>query len=105
MLKHACNESNLQEISIDAVKGAIKLTEYFKSSALKVLSIISDASPLDKLPADKQRFYKELPEIFTTEQGLEIALKNDVKERTFKYFLNDKELFKRISRGEYEKLF
>ncbi len=39
-----------------------------------------------------------------TETGLQIAEGLGVAERTFKYFLNVKELFTRISRGEYQKL-
>jgi len=103
MMRFACNESNKQAVSIEAVQGAIKLVEYFKSSAVKVNSILSNASPLDKHPTDKQALYNALPDTFTTETGLQIAEGLAVAERTFKYFLNEKELFTRISRGEYQK--
>lgn len=103
MMRFACGESNKQAVSIEAVQGALKLVEYFKNSAIKVNSIISNTSPLDKHPADKRAIYKALPEIFTTETGLQIAKDLSVKERTFKSFLNEKELFTRISRGKYEK--
>jgi hypothetical protein len=103
MMRFACNESNKQAVSIEAVQGAVKLVEYFKSSAVKVNSILSNASPLDKHPADKQALYNALPDTFTTETGLQIAEGLAVAERTFKYFLNEKELFMRISRGEYQK--
>jgi hypothetical protein len=58
---------------------------------------------LDKIPTDKQNLYNSLPEVFTTELGLQIAEGLEIPERTFKYFLNEKELFTRLSRGEYEK--
>jgi hypothetical protein len=103
MMRFACNESSKQAVSIEAVQGAVKLVEYFKSSAVKVNSILSNASPLDKHPADKQALYNALPDMFTTETGLQIAEGLAVAERTFKYFLNEKELFTRISRGEYQK--
>jgi hypothetical protein len=103
MLRYACHESDKQAVSIEAVQGAVKLVEYFKNSAIKVQSILSNANPLDKHPADKQALYKALPDKFTTEAGLQIALGLGVAERTFKYFLKEKELFTRISRGEYEK--
>lgn len=103
MMRFACNESNKQAVSIEAVQGAVKLVEYFKRSAVKVNSILSNASPLDKHPADKQALYNALPDTFTTETGLQIAEGLAVAERTFKYFLNEKELFMRISRGEYQK--
>ena len=105
MMRFACNESNKQAVSIEAVQGAVKLVEYFKSSAVKVNSILSNASPLDKHPADKQALYNALPHTFTTEIGLQIAEGLAVAERTFKYFLNEKELFTRIIRGEYQKRF
>jgi hypothetical protein len=103
MLRYACNESNKQSVSIEAVRGAVKLVEYFKNSAVKVNSILSNASPLDKYPTDKQALYKALPDTFTTEIGLQIAEGLGFAERTFKRFLNERELFNRISRGEYEK--
>lgn len=103
MMRYACNESDKQAVSIEAVQGAVKLVEYFKNSAVKVNSILSNTSPLDKLPADKQTLYKALPDTFTTKTGLQTAKGLGVVERTFKYFLNEKELFKRISMGEYEK--
>ena len=103
MLRYACNESDKQAVSIEAVHGAVKLVEYFKNSAVKVNSILTNASPLDKHPADKQALYNTLPDTFTTETGLQIAEGLGVSERTLKYFLNEKELFTRTSRGEYEK--
>ena len=103
MMRYACNESDKQAVSIEAVQGAVKLVEYFKNSAVKVNSILSNASPLDKLPTDKQALYQALPDTFTTEAGLQIAEGLGVAERTFKRFLNERELFNWISRGEYEK--
>lgn len=103
MMRYACNESTKEAVSIEAVQGAVKLVEYFKSSAVKVNSILSNASPLDKYPADKQALYNALPDTFTTERGIQIAEGLGVPERTFKYFLNEKELFTRITRGEYQK--
>jgi hypothetical protein len=103
LMRFACNEGNRSAVSIDAVKGAIKLAEYFKNSAVKVNGILNDSSPLDKMPADRQKLFNSLPEVFTTEVGLQIAEGLEVPERTFKHFLNNKELFTRIARGEYEK--
>ena len=103
MMRYACNESDKQAVSVEAIKGALKLVEYFKSSAVKVHSIISNANPLDKHPADKQALYKDLPNTFTTETGLQVAESLGVPERTFKRFLNETDLFKCMSRGKYEK--
>lgn len=103
MMQYACNESDKQAVSVEAIQGALKLVEYFKNSAVKVNSILSNARPLDKHPADKQALYNALSDTFTTETGLQIAEGLGVAERTFKRFLNEKELFTRTSRGEYEK--
>ncbi len=103
MMSYACNESDKRAVSTEAMQGAIKLVEYFKNSAVKVNKIISNTNPLDKHPTNKQALYKALPDTFTTEIGLRIAEGLGIAERTFKRFLNEKELFNWISRGEYGK--
>ncbi|MBT4969894.1 MAG: DUF3987 domain-containing protein [Bacteroidetes bacterium] len=103
LMRWACHESDKQSVGLEAVNGAIKLAEYFKNSAIKVNSIISNANPLDKLTADKKRLYEVLPDTFTTETGLLVAKGLNVPERSFKRFLNEKELFNHVKRGEYEK--
>jgi hypothetical protein len=105
MVRYACNEGNKQAIGMEAVQGALKLVDYFKKTAIKVHSIVSNASPLDKLPTDKQTLYIALPDTFTTSEGVQVAESMGMAERTFKRFLNNKEVFKWIRQGEYEKLF
>ncbi|MBS4057377.1 MAG: DUF3987 domain-containing protein [Bacteroidales bacterium] len=102
-LRYACNNSALKAISIEATRGAIELVEYFGKSALKVNAIISNSSPLFNLSTDKQELYLGLPDSFTTDEGLEVAHKFSVPERTFKRFINERELFNRASRGVYIK--
>jgi hypothetical protein len=103
MIRYACNESNKQAIEIEAVQGALKLVEYFKKTAIKVHSFVSNANPLDKLPTDKQNLYAVLPDTFTTSEGVQIAESLGMAVRTFKRFLSNKELFDTPTRGEYEK--
>lgn len=105
MLLYACGESNKNAVGKEAVQGALKLVEYFKKTALKVHSIIVDTSPLERLAVDKQALYIALPDNFTTSEGVQIAESMGVAERTFKRFLHQRELFKKHSRGEYEKLY
>lgn len=105
MMLFACGEGNKQAVGIEAVQGAIKLVEYFKNSAFKVHSIVSNASPLDKLPTDKQNLYNALPDYFTTNEGVQVAESMGIAERTFKRFLANKDLFNNHKRGEYEKWF
>ena len=103
MLRAACNESNKQAVGVEAVQGALKLVEYFKKTAIKVHSIVSNASPLDKLPTNKQNIYIALPETFTTSEGVKVADSMGMAERTFKRFLDNKDLFENYTRGEYKK--
>ncbi len=104
MLRWSCNEGEKKFISVEAIRGSLKLVEYFKNMAVKVNSIISSDSPLDRLTSDKQKIYDELPNTFTTGLGVDIAKVLGMPEKTFKTFLNQKDLFKRIKHGEYEKL-
>jgi len=87
MMRYACNEDDKQAIGIESVKGALKLVEYFKKTAVKVHSIISSSSPLDKLPTDKQTLYNSLPTTFTTSEGVHVAESIGMAERTFKRIL------------------
>jgi len=105
LLRWSCGESDRQAIGIEAVQGAIKLGEYFKRSAVRVHSIITNTNPLDKHPSDKQGLYDALPGNFTTEEGKLIAEQMGIPERTYKRFLNERDLFTWRSRGEYEKRF
>jgi hypothetical protein len=99
------NDYSTNEISLSSVKGAEKLCTYFQRNAMKVLNILENGNQTDNLPQDKIILYQSLPKVFTTETGLQIANNLNVPERTFKRFLNDKDLFNWIKRGEYEKRF
>jgi hypothetical protein len=103
LLQWACGEGNKETVGVKAISGAIKLVEYFKRSAIKVYSIISNSNPLEKYPNDKKKLFNALPKQFTTEEGVRIAQINGIPERTFKRFLNQDELFINVSRGNYEK--
>jgi hypothetical protein len=105
LLKWACGESHKDHISLVTVKSAVKLVEYFKSSILKVYSIISSVNPLDKLSQKWQNLYYDLPDSFSTADGLLKANQHMIPARTFKTFITNKELFLKKSQGIYEKLF
>jgi len=104
MLSWACDESDMNGITADSVNSALRLVEYFKRSAIKAYSNISSLNPLDKLAANKQKLYLALPNTFTTMEGLKIASEQGVPVRTFKRFLNEQELFNRLSKGQYDKI-
>jgi hypothetical protein len=103
LIRYACNEDNKQAVGIEAVQGALKLVEYFKKTAIKVHSIVSNASPLDKLPTDKQALYIALADTFSTSEGVKVAESMGMAERTFKRFLSNREFFNKQTRGGYEK--
>lgn len=105
MLRFACSESDKQAISLQSVQGAVKLVEYFQNAAIKVHKLLNDTNPFDRLPADKQKLYESLPEVFTTGEGVRIAEELEImRKRNFQYWIKDKTLFNYQGHGKYEKL-
>ena len=104
LLRYACNESNLTEVGIESFRGAIQLTEYFKRSAMRVHTILSDFNPVIKLSKTKQEFYHALPDLFLTVDSLRIGKEMGIAERNVKRFLTDSKFFYRIKHGEYGKI-
>lgn len=97
----ACS-SEKKMIDVDTVERAIRLTEYFRSTASKVQGIISE----DALTELQLSVISELPDCFTTAEGVAIAAKCGMSERSFKRFLRDRKgvLFAHSSHGNYTKL-
>ncbi|MBC7524740.1 MAG: DUF3987 domain-containing protein [Flavobacterium sp.] len=95
-------DSNFVELK--AVKGAEKLCTYFMNCSFKVLEAIQNPKEyLNTLVDNKQKFYKELKEDFTTAEAIMIGLNFDIQDRRVKEFLKDTILFKRIKHGFYKK--
>ena len=106
MLRWACGEGGKTVIEEITANNAIILTEYFRTNAEKVHRILSESTPFDRLPKDKQKIYEALPmESFQTNIGIKIAENLGMKERSFKNWLNDNKLFTKVSYGIYEKVF
>jgi hypothetical protein len=108
-IHHAANESNINKIEMFAIKGGIKLFHYFYNNAIKVRQEITKKAYIDTLTVLQKTILKDLPDAFTTAQGLKIACKkiNDkprISQRQFKTYLTDRKLFKKIAHGKYEKL-
>ena len=89
-------------IDTAVVERSIRLTEYFRVTAAKVQGIIAE----DGLTDVQLAVMSELPGTFTTAEGVAIASKNGMPERTFKKFLHDKRgvFFSRDSHGSYTKI-
>ena len=109
LLYWACADeefSPMEEVSVGAVEGAIKLAEYFRVGAVKANKIISSYNPLDKLPTDKRDLYEALPQRFSKAEGLSIAVLRGIPPDTFNKWLAREvtNLFKLLKKGEYEKL-
>lgn len=105
MINHACTGAQVVYVSEESVRGAIKLIEYFKNSALRAQTFISKVNPYYNLSENFQKLHQLLPEEFNTSDGIKAAEKLSIKQRTFNEFLKNKDLFKKISHGIYRKMF
>ena len=97
----ACGDEK-RAIGTDTVERSIRLTEYFRETAARVQGIVDEESLTDTQVA----VLSDLPDTFTTAEGIAFAAKNGMKERTFKKFLHDRRgiLFTRDNHGSYSKI-
>jgi len=103
VIHSVCNDEKLLTISLKTLKSAIKLRDYFFENAVRVFEII-DNSYYDSLTEIQKNVFDKLPQQFKTGEGIEIISKEDsMKIRSFKNFLKDEKLFKKIAHGIYEK--
>jgi hypothetical protein len=105
LLKYGCGESDLKEISVDSVKGAIKLINYFRISAEKVHDLLMDTNPFSRYDKLHREFYQILPSAFSTYEALTFGMKVGISKRVIHRFLADSSLFSRVKRGNYKKIF
>ncbi|WP_312752155.1 DUF3987 domain-containing protein [Epilithonimonas hominis] len=106
-LKRACENNFFEDdlIEIETTEKAISLVEYFRSQALKMIEKMNLDDPLENLDATKLKLYDLLPEEFTTSEGEQISIENDLlKHSAFSVFLKNKRLFEKITKGVYRKL-
>ncbi|MGM0569050.1 MAG: DUF3987 domain-containing protein, partial [Elusimicrobiota bacterium] len=103
LILQVLNNTDSTRISMESVEGAIKLVEYFRKTGSRIYDLINNSNPLDNLPRNKRNFYEILSEIFETKEAILKGKDYNMKERSIKYFLNDKKLFLRIENGRYEK--
>jgi hypothetical protein len=97
-----CGECEKEQVDTETVQRAILLTEYFKQTATRVQNLMNETA----LTSQQQSILFQLPELFTTAQGVEIAAGQGMKERAFKEFLckNIGTLFQKDRHGEYRKV-
>ncbi len=109
MLFWACEEADREAIEEKSIKAAIKLIEYFRTTANRAASLISPYSPFATLSTLQISVLSSLPNRFTTGEGIKIieSIKvNDevMGERRFFEFLKRTDLFKKLDHGTYEKI-
>ena len=97
----ACGDEK-KAIDIGIVERAISLTEYFRVTAANVQRVVAE----DSMKEQEVAVISDLPERFTTAEGIAIAEKNGMLARTFQRFLsrNCGILFRHVSHGVYSKL-
>jgi hypothetical protein len=103
MLRFACGESDGKQVGIEALEGALLLTEYFKETSVRVHDVINSADYKAALPEDKQRLFNALPDRFTAAEMKAAAKELKIPERNGERLLTNRKLFRQISRGQYEK--
>lgn len=98
----ACSGKKKKSVEVATVERAIRLTEYLRVTAAGVQGIVSE----DSLTEIQTAVLSDLPDTFTTAEGVAIAAKNGMKERTFKKFLSDRRgvFFTRDNHGSYSKI-
>lgn len=90
-----------------SMEGAIRLTEYFLGNMNKAIKILAPETPADKLQGHWEKLFTMLPANFSTKTIVTAAATLGIKESACKVFLLRQEgkLFRKLERGEYEKLF
>ena len=109
LIHYASEKKTKGEVQLFAIKGGIKIFEYFYHNAIKVRSEITKKNYRETLTDLQKNIFEELPDKFKTGEGIKIACKKimgkpRISERQFKEYIKDKKLFKRVAHGHYEKI-
>ncbi len=103
VIQSICNDEKPHTISLTTLKLAIKLRDYFFENAIRIFELI-DNSYYDSLTEIQKNVFDKLAPQFKTGEGFKIISgENLMGERSYKKFLKDEKLFKKIAHGIYEK--
>ena len=104
-MMHQCSENKFEGTISDAsITKAIKLIEYFRINALKVIDKMISTNPLEDQPLNKIDLFKSLPSEFKRKEVQALFEQHNVKGGSVNRFLNNKSLFVRLnSHGNYKK--
>jgi hypothetical protein len=105
VMKYAFADSNLLEVSLESVEGAIKLVRYFEICARKAYGKESEneKTAFDNLDQRKKNLYMALKDEFSYGEALNIAESKNYAESSLKRFLYDKDFFLKLRQGIYQK--
>lgn len=99
-----CNSGKApRSISLDSVKKAESLFDYFLSQTKKVYGLIARPDELDNLKDWQIQLLKELPDTFTIDRAEKITDNLGMARSTLFAFLDKSSFFKRIAHGKYIK--
>lgn len=101
LARWTCGECDKHMIDLESVNRAILLAEYFLTTAVKVQTAVSQ----EQLSELHRNIYLNLPQRFTTAEGIGIAESYGMQEHAFKMFLKCHigTLFRKENHGEYSK--
>ena len=103
LLKWACDEGSKDFIDLSTVESALKLIEYFRQSAIKVVQHLN-TTPVERLAENIRIWYESLPGEFRTSDAVAAGI-GRMSERNVKYYLADISLFRRVALGKYCKIY
>lgn len=104
LLVQIMSDPQSKEIEIKAVEASKALCDYYLNCAFKILAKIQNKENyLTTLPQEKQQLFSELEQEFSTAEAMEVGTDLGMNERTIRRFLQDAEIFKKVSHGNYLK--
>jgi len=105
VVRWSCDEASLDKVDEESVKRAVDLAEYFRHMNVKTLRLLS-TDPLDAMTELQRKVYDAIrvEGEFSLRGGIDCASRVGMSERGFKYFLKNKEAFKKVKAGVYKKL-
>lgn len=104
LLRWACGGHTRSVVEEETAQAAIDLIEYFREHGERANALITGSDPTKAFTQRQRQVYDALPTQFKTGEGVQVAARFGMKERTFKSWLNDKRLFTKIEHGLNEKI-
>ena len=91
-------------INLNAVKGAKKLCKYYRECVIDVINHVNNPkNKIEVLAENKQQFLVKLSHTFSTKEAIKIGKECNMKKRAVHNFLKNRELFKKLQHGIYNK--